>query len=76
MLITTRFNAKKITFYENTIGYLKNHWTKYRLASIHFDAFYMLVPNLGMIFNNSDIFEILGKKFLYFIYTYGESNYL
>ncbi len=34
--LTTCFNGKKISCYENITGYLKNHWTKDRLVCIHF----------------------------------------
>ena len=44
--------------WKNT-GNLKNHWTKHRLVCTHLDAFFMLIPNMGIIFYNFDIF---GKK--------------
>ena len=34
--------------HENTTSYLKNHWTKHRLVCTHFDAFFMLIPNMDM----------------------------
>ncbi len=42
--------------------YYKNHWTKHTLACTHFDAFSMLIPNMVIILNNSDIFLNFLKK--------------
>ncbi len=36
--------------YENITDYLKNHWTKHRLVCTHSDAFFMLIPNMYIIF--------------------------
>ena len=48
--------------HENITGYLKNHWTKHRLVCTHFNAFSMLIPNMGIFFNNSEFCEIVLKK--------------
>ena len=47
---------------ENTTRYLKNHYTKHRLVCTHFDAFSMLMPDMEIIFNNSEIFKKKFKK--------------
>ncbi len=39
--------------YQKTTCYLKNRWTKDRLVYTHFDAFVMLIPNMGTILYNS-----------------------
>ena len=41
-------------FYENTTGYLKNHWTKH----IHFDALFVLITmgTEAVIYNHFDFF--------------------
>ena len=46
--------------YENITSYLKN--TKHRHVCTHFDAFCMLMPNMGMKCIISEIFENLMKK--------------
>ena len=43
-------------------GYLKNHWTKHRLVCTHFDAFFILIPNMGIICGNFEIVENFMKK--------------
>ena len=49
--------------WKNITSYLKNHWTKHGCFCTHFDAFFMLLPNLGIIFdNNSKLFEIFLTK--------------
>ncbi len=48
--------------YVNTTGYLKNHWTKHRLVCTHFDAFSMLIPNMGAKCNNFEIFKQFSAK--------------
>ena len=54
---------KKICLvYEIITGYLKNHWTKYRHISIHFDPLPMLIPNTFIKINNSATFWIFPKK--------------
>ena len=56
--INYMFQWKEDIFaYENTIGYLKNHWTKHRLVCIHFDALSMPSPNMTIIFDISEFFE-------------------
>ncbi len=52
---------RRCLVYENITDYLKNHWTKHRLVRTHFDAFSILIPNMGIIFNNSDIFSPVFK---------------
>ncbi len=44
-------------YVENITGYFKNHWTKHRHVCTHFDAFSMLMLNMGTSINNSEIFE-------------------
>ncbi len=58
-MITTSFHGKKIICLWHILGYLKNHWTQHRLVCAHIDAFYILLPNIGIILNNSGIFENL-----------------
>ena len=36
------------TISRNLRGYLKNHWTKYRLVCTQINAFFMLNPNIAM----------------------------
>ncbi len=63
LLTTLVLNGKKMCVDENIAGYLKNHWTKHRLVCTLSDTFFMLMPNIGMIFYNSEIFEnFLGKN--------------
>ena len=53
----TKKKCKENPLFRNNITYcLKNHWTKYRLVCIHFDAFSMLIPNMGTIMTNSGFF--------------------
>ncbi len=40
----------------NSICYLKNHWSKHRLVCTHFDAFFILIPNMAMKSINFVIF--------------------
>ena len=47
--------------FENITGYLKNHWNKHRLVCTHFDAFSMLISNMGAIFKNSDNIKVFYK---------------
>ncbi len=42
---------------KNITGYLKNHWTKRRLACTYSDSFLMLISNLDIIFYNSEFFK-------------------
>ena len=42
--------------------YPKNHWTKHGLVGIHFGAFFTIIPNMGTIFDDSEIFEIFQIK--------------
>ena len=44
--VITCSSSRRCLVYENTTGYLKNHWTKHRLACIHFDAFFMLMASM------------------------------
>ncbi len=46
---------------ENHTGYLKNHWTKHRLVCIRSYAFSMLIPNMVIILNNSEMNFFLTK---------------
>ncbi len=48
---------RRCLVYENTTGYLKNHWTKRRHVCTHFDAFSMLIPNMDEKYNNSFFFK-------------------
>ena len=54
---------------ENTKGYLKNRRTKHKLVCIHFDTFSMLIPNMGTIFNNSELLKNVLNKNDGVIYT-------
>ncbi len=48
--------------YENITGYLKNHWTKHRLACTHSDQFSKAIPNMTPKLNNFEIFEKFSDK--------------
>ncbi len=62
-MLTTFFQWREgICVYENITGYLKNRWTKHRLVCTHFDAFFMLIPNMDMKCNISEIFGNFMKK--------------
>ncbi len=62
ILLTTCFSSKKMSFYENTTGYLKNHWTKHRLVLYSFWCISMLIPNKNkIIINNSEFFQKILK---------------
>ncbi len=50
------FQRKDVLFI-NITAYLKNHWTKHRDVCTHFDAFSMLILNMDMKCNISEIFE-------------------
>ena len=64
---------RKCFLCEISTDYLKNHCTKHRLVCTHFDAFSMLIPNMGTKYISSEIFEnFLDKK--YTRLTHGESN--
>ncbi len=47
----------EIDVYENTTGYLKNHWTNHKACCTHFDVFSMLNSNMGMKFNTFNFCE-------------------
>ncbi len=62
--LTICFNRKMSCFW-NITGYLKYSWTKHWLVCIPFAAFSMLIPNMGTIFNNFEIFDQFLDKINY-----------
>ncbi len=56
------FQWMNVYFYENITLDFKNHCTKHRLACTHFDAFSMLIPNMDIKVNISEIFEKCYEK--------------
>ncbi len=42
--------------YESISDHFKNHWTKHRLVCAHFDAFFMLIPNMGTFVEKFQLF--------------------
>ena len=61
-VLATCFNGYMMSCNENTTSYLKNHWTKHGLVSTHFRPFFILNPNMGTIFNNSNFLIILQMR--------------
>ena len=68
--LTTSLNGRKMLYiWENITGYLKNHWTKHSLVWIHFNANSMLIPNMGMTFQNCEILKRLIKNMGYSLHV-------
>ncbi len=54
---------KKNVILWKIIGFFKNCCTKHRIDYTHFDAIFILNPNVDMKIKNADIFEKLMKIF-------------
>ena len=53
-LTTIQVSMERFVVYEIITGYLKNHCIKHRHVCTHFDAFFMLILNMGMIYQFGD----------------------
>ncbi len=49
--LTTSFDVKTMSCLWKYHGYLDNYWTKHRHVCTHSDAYPMLIPNMGTVFN-------------------------
>ena len=59
-MLTASLNKNFSKINQITSCNFKNHLTKHGYVCIHFDAF---IPNMGMVFNDSEFLEIIRENY-------------